>query len=75
KFTILWDNIPKEIIDILKTTRKNDINNLIKRKSPKKHKYIYILGKDKKETKKLINIFYINNPNYKKLKYPKRKDG
>lgn len=75
RFTVLWDNIPKEIIDILKTTRTNDINNLIKRKSPKKHKYIYILGRNKKETNELMNIFYINNPNYKKLKYPKRKDG
>jgi len=33
------------------------------------------LGKNKKETKELMNLFYNNNPNYKKLEYPKRKDG
>lgn len=75
RFTLLWDNIPEEIIKFLTDTRINDIKNLIKRKSPKKHKYIYILGKDKKETKQLMKSFYINNHDYIKLEYPKRKDS
>jgi len=71
RYTIHWDIIPNEISELLTNTSKNTIKNLIKRKSPKKHKYIYILGKDKKETKKLYKLFKENNPNYTKIKYPK----
>lgn len=72
KYTILWNNIPKNIKNILISNREKDMNNLIKRKTEKKHKYIYFLGKDKKETKNLIKLFNDNNPNYKKIDYPKR---
>lgn len=74
-YSILWKNIPNEISEILTTTSNNIIKSLIKRKTPKKHKYIYILGKTKKETKELYKLFYINNPKYIKINYPKRKDG
>jgi len=70
-YSILWDNIPSEISNMMSNTSKTIINNLIKRKSPKKHKYIYILGRNKGETKILYRKFIENNPKYTKLDYPK----
>lgn len=70
-YTILWDNIPVDISNMLKRISKDKINELVKRKSPKKHKYIYILGENKKEDRLLHKLFYDNNPTYTKIQYPK----
>ena len=72
KYSIKWDNIPIEVSRFLLEQSKNKIKSLIKRKSPKKHKYIYILGKNKKETKKLYKKFRELNPKLINLPYPKR---
>jgi len=73
KYTMLWDNIPTEISSLLLLESKNRINNSIKRIPIKKHKYIYILGKDKKETKYLKKIFNELNPRLLNLNYPKER--
>ncbi len=41
------------------------------RKLNPKHKYLYILGTDKRETRKLKHIFEQRNPNFVGLAYPK----
>lgn len=56
---------------MMKSYTKERIDNCIVRKSKPKHKYIYILGKDKRETKYLNKKFEQYNPNLINLKYPK----
>jgi len=68
-YSIIWDNIPIDIKNILIDKTKEKINNCLVRKTIKKHKYIYILGADNRETKKLRKIFLDNNNIYN---YPKR---
>lgn len=72
RYSIKWDNMPIDIKEKIIEKSKNKIKNSIKRKSPKKHKYVYILGCDKKETKKLLELFRNYNPKYTKIDYPKR---
>ena len=38
-----------------------------------KHKYIYILGRTKKETKKLKKLFDKHNPGVLELAYPRER--
>jgi hypothetical protein len=71
KTKILWDKIPNDIVNMMKSYTKERIDNCIVRKSKSKHKYIYILGKDKRETKYLNKKFEQYNPNLINLKYPK----
>jgi hypothetical protein len=70
-YTILWENIPLQIKDLLINESNKRLNNCLIRKTEKKHKYVYILGKNKKETKKLRKIFLERNKtyNYKKRIY------
>jgi hypothetical protein len=72
-YSVLWDNIPKDIKILLLNESKNKINSCIKRKTSKKHKYIYILGKDKKETRLLKQKFKDLNPKLINLEYPKNR--
>lgn len=67
-YSILWDIIPKDIQSILKTESKNRLKNCLVRNTVKKHKYVYILGKNKSETKKLRKMFLENNKIYKYVK-------
>ena len=66
-------DIPKEVKKILD----NEINKYkkycIERKTQPKHKYLYILGKDKRETKFLMRKFQNKNPKLIKLNYPKNR--
>jgi len=67
KYTINWDNI--SLSEKLKTISKQKLKSCLVRKCQPKHKYCYILGKDKKETKKLKDIFFEKND---EEKFPKR---
>ena len=67
---INWKNIPEDISAKIKNERTAHRERCIKRKSPTKHKYIYILGRSKKETKKLKKLFDKLNPGVLELPYP-----
>jgi len=65
-----WKTIPETIALQLKQERKAHQERCLKRPSPAKHKYIYILGRNKKETKELYNKFKEINPTMVNLPYP-----
>lgn len=68
KTTILWNNIPSDISDMMKKHSSESIKKCQVRNIKYKHKYIYILGEDNRETKKLRKLFESSN---KVFKYPK----
>jgi hypothetical protein len=70
---ILWDKIEPETAKLIKQSSKNYQNSCEVRVVPKKHKYVYILGANKKETKELRQEFETLNPKLKNLKYPKER--
>ena len=65
-----WKTIPDAIAKQLKQEREEHKARCLKRLSPTKHKYIYILGQSKKETKELIKLFNQYNSGAKDLAYP-----
>ena len=65
-----WANIPTEIADRLKQERTEHKARCEQRPSPSKHKYCYILGRDKRETKHYKQLFKDNNPDKIDLAYP-----
>jgi hypothetical protein len=67
------NEIPMNIKKILNKEIDIYINSCIKRKSSSKHKYVYILGENNRETKKLIKTFEELNPKLINLKYPKNR--
>lgn len=75
---VIWDNIPDEIEQQIRQQVKDDMKNLKFRKVHPKLKYLIIKGKDKRETKKLRNLFKELNPKLIKkdgtlgLPYPKK---
>ncbi len=72
--TKTWDKVSEIPIDIKSILDKKILeykNNCIERKTKPKHKYVYILGKDKRETKMLLNKFKEKNPKLVDLEYPK----
>lgn len=68
-----WQAIPDEIQKILKDERSDHKKRCKSRVSAKKHKYAYILGKNKKETKRLKKIFVKNNQRLNVFDYPKQR--
>lgn len=66
-----WDAIPDEIQNILKEERELHKKRCKCRVSAKKHKYAYILGKGKRETKNLKLLFKKHNPKLNVFDYPK----
>jgi hypothetical protein len=70
---VLWDKIEPETAKLIKGFSKNYQNSCEVRNVPKKHKYVYILGVNKKETKELRQEFETLNPKLKNLKYPKER--
>jgi len=66
---ILWDNIPKDIEIKLRSKSKEVQNKSEFISFPLKYKYAYVLGRDRKETKYLRNLFLELNS---VEKYPKR---
>lgn len=67
---IIWDNVPDDIEEALRRKSREMYEICEKREVPAKHKYVYILGKDKRETKELLRKFHELNPNLPK-EYPK----
>jgi hypothetical protein len=63
-YTIKWELIPDYIKNILINTSKSKLSDCLVRKTIKKHKYVYVLGKNKMETKKLRKEFLNNNKIY-----------
>ena len=64
KTSILWDKIPNDINIKMKEYSKKCLDNCHVRKPKNKHKYAYIIGKDKKETKFLRKKFKLLNKIY-----------
>ena len=56
KTTILWNNIPEYIVEKIKKYSKECLERCYVMNTPPKHKYLYILGKDKRETKSLNKL-------------------
>ena len=54
---MLWDNVPDDIEKKLRDYSKERYKNAEKIYFPNKHKYAFVLGKDKKETKELRKKF------------------
>ena len=68
-----WSRIPKDIASSLRQASKAHEARCIRRRLPRKHKYVYILGRDKNETRELIRAFEEVNPEKKNLAYPKER--
>ena len=68
---IYWSEMPEEIQERLKAAAKDHQSSCQRRMIPRKHKYVYILGKSKGETKRLKNLFKSLNPDKVDLSYPK----
>lgn len=73
KTKILWDKIPNDIKEKMKLYTKKSRERCMVRYAKPKHKYIYILGKDKRETKLLRNKFKELNPKLLNIPYPKNR--
>lgn len=67
---MLWENIPDDVEKQLRDYSKKMYNESEKVVFPNKHKYAYVLGKDKKETKELRKLFEKLNKTYD---YPKER--
>lgn len=69
---ILWDNIPDDIESAIRKLSKDYMNQCPVKSIPKKHKYCYVLGENKGETRALKRDFEERN---KKLikSYPKER--
>ena len=69
---IYWTKMAGHIVYAIKSRLKSKIKQCRRRKIPKKHKYVYILDKNKKETKKMQKLFFNLNPKISNLPYPSR---
>ena len=67
---ILWENIPDDIEKKLRDYSKKMYEESEKIEFPSKHKYAFVLGKDKRETKALRKLFLEKNKVYP---YPKER--
>lgn len=74
KDRILWDNMPPETAARIKAYAKQFQASCESREVGSKHKYAYILGQNKKETKELMKRFLLASPAKVNLSYPKRED-
>lgn len=68
--SILWKNIPDDIEKQLRDYSKMMYKNAKKIEFPKKHKYAYVLGRNKAETYHLRKLFLEKNKTYP---YPKNR--
>lgn len=68
-----WKAIPSDVTKRLKDERKAHKARCKERAVPPKHKYCYILGKTKAETKRLRKRFTELNPQRTNLSYPKER--
>jgi hypothetical protein len=67
---MLWDNVPPNIEAALRSHSKKKQSSAVSVDMPSKHKYAYVLGATKAETKKLRREFEARN---KVLPYPKQR--
>jgi hypothetical protein len=72
KNKVNWKNIPDEIAVQLKQMAKDKKAQCKKRVAAPKHKYVYVMGRGKKETKRLRKLLFQNNPKLP-LDYPKNR--
>lgn len=70
---INWGNIPEDDATSIKIIMQNYQASCSKRSVPPKHKYVYILGRTKAETKKLKDQFQSLNPDKINIPYPKNR--
>lgn len=68
--TMRWCNVPNEIETNLRKETIRIEHSSEKIDFPSKHKYVYLLGKDKRETRKLRRMF---ESNVKLYEYPKER--
>lgn len=68
---IIWETIPPEVASAVKIQARIHQSHCHKRALPPKHKYVYILAANNRETKGLRNLFESLNPKLKSLTYPK----
>jgi hypothetical protein len=73
KYTPKWDTMPSGLKDKIKAEEKKFRDRCDSRLVPPKHKYCYILGRNKKETKQLRQKFVQYNPKRASLPYPKQR--
>lgn len=66
--TVHWENIPDDIEEKLRQYSRDMYKNAKKIEFPPKHKYAFVLGRDKRETRKLREEFLRRN---KTFPYPK----
>lgn len=66
-----WENIPDDVEKYLRDEGKRRMAECEVTTVPPKHKYVYILGQSKKETKELHERFRQLNPKLVNLPYPK----
>lgn len=67
---MLWENIPDDVEKQLRDYSKEMYKKSEKILFPNKHKYAYVLGRDKRETKELRTLFETLNKTYE---YPKER--
>ena len=70
KYSPNWEIIPEDIKTKIKEEEKKYRERCVCREMKPKHKYIYILGRSKKETKELKKLFDKFNPSMIDLEYP-----
>jgi hypothetical protein len=71
--SILWAKMGVDTESRVKQISKNYQNSCEVRVAPKKHKYLYILGENKKETRELRAEFAKLNPKFVNKEYPKER--
>jgi len=70
KRKVNWKNIPEDIAKALRQEAKNERNKYESKTVKPKHKYVYVLGTSKSETKQLRSDFLENNETFP---YPKER--
>jgi len=63
--TMNWDLMPDIVQKVLKFASKDYLDKCQVKYCVPKHKYIYIQGRNKKETQQLLNLFYEANPKFR----------
>lgn len=66
-----WNNMPDDVEEILKQEGRDRQTACKRVRVPPKHKYIYIRGRDKRETRVLMGVFKKQNPRLVDLEYPR----
>ncbi len=72
-YKMLWHNIPPFIERMLREASRKHQAHCHFKEVPRKHKYVYVLGQDKRETKFLRSLLLSLNPKLSRLTYPKQR--